>query len=98
MAGWWTSGGGMRVELLHHPGCRHAHAARQLIEQCLRTLAIAAPILVRVGDYPSPTILINGIDVMRPTHAVAPGSACRLDVPTRDRLLDILTAQLAAGA
>jgi hypothetical protein len=86
----------MRVELLHHHGCRHAHAAHQMIEECLRTLAIATPILVRVGDHPSPTILINGIDVMRPTHAVAPGSACRLDVPTRDRLLDILTTHLAA--
>ena len=86
----------MRVELLHHHGCPYAHAAHQLIEQCLRTLAIATPILVRVGDNPSPTILINGIDVMRPTHPVAPGSACRLDVPTRDRLLDNLTTHLAA--
>ena len=86
----------MRVELLHHHDCSNAQAARQLIEECLRTLAISTPILVRVGDYPSPTVLIDGIDVMRPTHAVSPGSACRLDVPTRDRLLDILTDHLPA--
>jgi len=91
-------GGGMRVELLHHHGCPHAHAAHQLIEQCLRTLAISSPILVRVGDYPSPTVLVDGIDVMRPTHAVAAGSACRLDIPTQDRLLDILSAHLAPEA
>jgi hypothetical protein len=88
----------MRVELLHHHGCGQAHAARQLIEQCLHTLAIATPILVRVGDYPSPTVLVDGIDVMRPGHPVAPGSACRLDVPTQDRLLDALTAHLASEA
>ena len=88
----------MQVELLHHHGCLQAHAARQLIEQCLRTLAISTPILVRVGDYPSPTVLVDGIDVMRPTHPVAPGNACRLDIPTQDRLLDILGAHLAPEA
>lgn len=88
----------MRVELLYHHGCRQAHAARQLIERCLHTLAITTPILVWVGDYPSPTVLVDGIDVMRPAHPVAPGSACRLDVPTQDRLLDALTAHLASEA
>ena len=62
----------MRVELLHHDGCPHAPAAHRLIEECLRTLAISAPILVRVGDYPSPTVLVDGIDVMRPAHASHP--------------------------
>jgi hypothetical protein len=88
----------MRVELLQHHGCPHADAARELIEECLGALAISAPILVRVGDYPSPTVLVDGIDVMHPARAVSPGSACRLDVPARDRLLDILTAHLAAQA
>jgi hypothetical protein len=88
----------MRVELLHHYGCPHAHAAHQLARGVLRTLAISAPILVRVGDYPSPTVPVDGIDVMRPAHAVSPGRACRLDVPTRDRLLGIPTAHLAAEA
>ena len=88
----------MRVELLHHHGCLQARAARQLIEQCLRTLAISTPILVRVGDYPSPTVLVDGIDVMRPAQALTPGTACRLDVPTQDRLLGALTAHLAAEA
>ena len=86
----------MRIELLHHHSCPHAPAARQLIEECLRTLAIATPVLVRVGDYPSPTVLVDGIDVMGPAHAVSLGSACRLDLPTRDRLLDILSTHLAA--
>ena len=88
----------MRVELLHHHGCPHAHAAHQLIEQCLRTLAISSPILGRVDDYPSPTVLVDGIDVMPPTHPIPPGNACRLDTPTQDRLLEVLSAHLALEA
>jgi hypothetical protein len=37
----------MRIELLYHHRCPQAPAAHQLIEECLRTLAIATPILVR---------------------------------------------------
>jgi hypothetical protein len=40
-------------------------------------------------------VLVNGTDVMRPTAALGITSACRIDVPTRDRVLAALTAQLA---
>ncbi len=86
----------MRVELLHHAGCRSAEAALELLQECLAALAVPAPVLVRVGDYPSPTVLINGTDVMRPTATLPQGSACRLDVPTRERVLAVLAARLAA--
>ncbi len=82
------------MELLHHPGCRSVPATQQLLEECLAALGILAPIFTRVGDYPSPTVLVNGTDVMRPTAALPLGSACRIDVPTRCRLLAVLTAHL----
>jgi hypothetical protein len=88
----------MRVELLHHPGCPSAPAARRLVRDCLAELAIRAPVLVRVGDYPSPTVLVDGTDVMTAARVVSHGQACRLDVPIRERVAAALTAQLAAEA
>jgi hypothetical protein len=89
-------GSGMRVELLHHAGCRWAPAARQLVQECLIALGLPDRVLVRVGDYPSPTVLVNGSDVMRPAAKLAEARACRIDVPTRERVLTVLRANLAA--
>jgi hypothetical protein len=82
----------MRVELLQHPGCRSAPVARQLVQECLTALAIHTPIHVRVGDYPSPTVLVNGTDIMGRPPELTTNRACRLDVPTRDHVLAALTA------
>ncbi len=79
----------VRVELLHTPGCPHADAARALLSDCLVELGIAAPIEEREGDYPSPTILVNGVDVMG--RRELEGAMCRLDLPTRDRIVAALT-------
>ena len=84
----------MRVELLQHPGCRFAPMTHQLVQQCLTALAIHTRILVRVGDYPSPTVLVNGTDIMSRASALTSTRACRLDVPTRDQILAALTAHL----
>ena len=86
----------MRVELLHHHGCRFAQATYLLVQECLVALGIPTEVLVRVGEYPSPTVLINGTDVMRPTEELTEVSMCRIDVPTRDQLLATLRVQLAA--
>ena len=85
----------MRVELLYHAGCRSAHAALQLVRECLITLGLPDPVLVRVGGYLSPTVLVNGTDVMRPGTRLSEGSACRIDVPTRERMLAALNAHWA---
>ena len=82
----------MRVDVLYHAGCRSADAALQLVRECLITLRLADSVLVGVGDYPSPTVLVNGIDVMRPGTGLSEGSACRIDVPTRERMLAALRA------
>ena len=78
----------IRVELLHVPECPHVDAARRLLHACLSEAGIQVGIVEREGDYPSPTILVNGEDVMGrpPTDE----SSCRLDVPTRERLLAAL--------
>jgi hypothetical protein len=82
----------MRIELLSAPGCPHAAAAKETITDCLTTLGIDVPIIDRVGRYPSPTVLVDGVDVMRPEAEVPIGDACRLDLPTTQRVLDALRA------
>src|SRR5215213_6124201 len=89
-------GSGMRVELLHYEGCPLAPAAHRLVRQCLNTLGIPDPVLVRVGDGPSPTVLVNGTDVMRPAVELSKARVCRTDVPTQERVLAALEAARAA--
>jgi hypothetical protein len=80
----------VRIELLTAPGCPNAAVARATIADCLSTLGIDVPIVDRVGRYPSPTVLVDGVDVMRPESGVHSGDACRLDLPTPQRVLDAL--------
>jgi len=53
------------------------------------------PIIDRVGRYPSPTVLVDGVDVMRPESGARSGDACRLDVPTPQRVLDALQRRIS---
>src|SRR5215207_5705773 len=86
----------MRVELFQFEGCPLAPAAYRLVRQCLMTLGIPDPMLVRVGDWASPTVLVDGIDVMRPAAALSTARVCRIDVPTPERVLATLRAARAA--
>lgn len=84
----------MRVELLLAPGCPHADAARPVVTDCLAQLGVTAPVVETVGRYPSPTVLVDGEDVMgRPAESQM--DACRLDLPTSDRVAAALRASLA---
>ena len=66
------------------------------MRQCLIALGIPEPVLVRVGDGPSPTVLVDGIDVMRPAAELLNARVCRIDVPTRERVLAALRAARTA--
>ncbi|MBD8057161.1 alkylmercury lyase [Rhodococcus ruber] len=78
----------MNIELLSVPDCPNVAATRDLLRDCLRRLGLDEQVTERVGGYPSPTILVDGADVMG-TPATAAAS-CRLDVPTEDRILAAL--------
>jgi hypothetical protein len=82
----------MRIELLSAPGCPHAGAAKETITACLTALGIDEPIIDRVDRYPSPTVVVDGVDVMRPEAGAPTGDACRLDLPTPQRVLNALRA------
>ena len=80
----------VKIELLHVAGCANLAGTRALVQACLVEVSIDAEVSERVGAYPSPTVLVDATDVMgRPE---AQGAMCRLDIPTRDRLLAALRA------
>ena len=78
----------MKLELLYFHGCPNADRARALLAQCLTQLGLSALLVEREGDFPSPSIQVNGIDVMGPPPVS--GRFCRLDVPTEERVLAVL--------
>jgi hypothetical protein len=72
------------VELHAIPDCPNLVPARQLLYSCLSELGLPVAVTESIGDYPSPSILINGVDVM---GGVSDGPAvCRLDLPTPERV------------
>jgi hypothetical protein len=75
------------VELLVAPQCPNAAVARSVLAECLHRLGLDMPVRERVGDYPSPTILVDGVDVMTARRHAPSRPACRLDVPTAARVL-----------
>ena len=80
----------MRVELLLSADCPNAPGARLVVADCLRELGLSVDVAEQVGDFPSPTVLVDGVDVMTGTHGVGRAQACRLDVPTAPRVLAAL--------
>ncbi|HCU52465.1 MAG TPA: hypothetical protein DGG94_22175, partial [Micromonosporaceae bacterium] len=48
----------------------------------------------RIGDFPSPTLLVDGIDVMTGSVGAQHVQACRLDMPTVSRVLDAMRKAL----
>lgn len=83
----------VEIELLSVAGCPHVDAARQLLKACVEELQVRAHIEEKEGAFPSPTIRIDGEDVMGAPSFT--GAACRLDIPTRQRLFAAL--QRSAG-
>jgi hypothetical protein len=82
----------MLVELLLVDDCPHADAARGALQRGLNQLGLDVTVEERLGDYPSPTILVNGVDVMTGAAGVASAYACRLDVPTQAAVVTALGA------
>ncbi len=80
----------MEVELLLAADCPNAAAARVVLATCLDRLGLDLRVRERVGGYPSPTILVDGVDVMTGVRGVPPLRTCRLDVPTASRVLAAL--------
>jgi hypothetical protein len=83
----------VRVEVLYAGDCPHAADALLLVRRCADRLGVPAiAVVAREGDYPSPTVLVDGRDVMGRPPAWTRG--CRLDLPTEERVLSALAEAL----
>jgi hypothetical protein len=74
-----------RIVLLSVPGCPLRDRVRLVLEECLAEAGMTATIEEREGAYPSPTLLIEGLDVTSAELRIGP-PCCRLDLPTRGQI------------
>jgi hypothetical protein len=78
-----------RIRILQVPGCPNVEQVREKVRRVLAQVQVDAEVEELVGEYPSPTLLIDGRDVTgRPPGGSA--SACRLDLPTENQVLTAL--------
>jgi hypothetical protein len=84
----------VKVELRSVPDCPNLAPARQALHAALADLGLPAVVTEVVGDYPSPSILINGVDVMGGSGDGP--AACRLDLPTGERIRAALRRAMGA--
>lgn len=78
-----------QVELRWVSHCPNVERVRRELLAVLAELDLTLDVEERVGAYPSPTVLIDGLDVV--THETPqPGPSCRLDLPTHDQLVAAL--------
>lgn len=86
------NGSQVTVELLFFTGCPNAPDALALVHGCVAQLGLDAIIVERAGDYASPSVRVNGRDVMG--AATTAGRACRRDLPTAERVMNALRAAM----
>jgi hypothetical protein len=77
------------VQVLEVEGCPLVDRLIALIDDCRAEAGRPVEVERLVGEYPSPTLVADGLDVA--TGAPAPDKAyCRMDLPTRDQVVAAL--------
>lgn len=79
----------VQIQLLHVPDCPLVDQVRATLRSSLAKTSVEATIEEIEGPYPSPTLLIDGIDVTGRTPEAE--ASCRLDLPTEEQVLAALS-------
>lgn len=83
-----------RIQLLSAPDCPLVDQARAALRLALARAGIDAAVQECVGVYPSPSVIIDGRDVV--TGEPPPSQACcRLDLPTTEAIVAALDERLS---
>ena len=77
----------LRIQLLSVPDCPLVESARSTLKNSLAQTHVDAIVEELVGDYSSPSILIDGFDVTGRQRAQGNQPSCRFDVPNQDQIL-----------
>ena len=81
---------GPRIQVLHVPGCPNVERILRMVERSLERLELPNTIELIEGPYPSPTVIVNGIEVNPGRHGAT--ASCRLDLPAEEQIIDALAA------
>ena len=74
------------IELLSVHDCPRVAPVRRRLCRVLRQLGVTAQVVEHVGSFPSPTVLVDGRDVVTGRRLQGGGPSCRLDLPTAGQL------------
>jgi hypothetical protein len=75
----------VRVQILQVPDCPLVGRVREVVRRALAGANVPAVIEELTGEYASPTVLVDGVDVTG--GSAASGSACRFDLPTEQQIV-----------
>ena len=70
----------VRIQILHIANCARLDSARAIVALAVADLGDTVVVEEIEGAFPSPTVLIDGVDATG--HSAGEGVACRLDLPT----------------
>lgn len=78
--------GGARIQILQVPDCPLVDRLVDDVEHCLTQVGVDEPVEIVVGDHPSPTLVMDGLDVVtgRPVEGEP---RCRMDLPSQHQIL-----------
>jgi hypothetical protein len=86
-----------RIQLLSVPDCPLVGSVRKMLEKCLTQIPINVTLEELVGDYNSPTLLVNGFDVTGRPRTSDGVMSCRLDLPSEEQILAALQGLTVLG-
>jgi hypothetical protein len=78
------------IDVLYFNGCPNAATTLALVSSCAARFGGSVEIVEYEGDHPSPSVLVNGQDIMGDPGTT--GRACRRDLPSEERIMDTIRA------
>ena len=84
--------GELRMSILHVPDCPLIGPVRETLEVALESVGAKAVIEEIQGEYPSPTLLIDGVEVAG--YPLGSDPACRINLPTIEEIATAVSAAL----
>ena len=80
----------LHIQLVSVPDCPLLGSVRKVLGESLGRTPVSANVEELVGDYHSPTLLVDGFDVTGRPPASDGVTSCRLDLPTEEQILAAL--------
>ncbi len=79
-----------KVQLLSVPDCPLVKKILETVENCLAQTHLDVVVEEIIGNYNSPTLLVDGFDVTGRPAAPEGQTSCRLDLPSEEQILAAL--------